>query len=78
MKKESGAYYVETWDVNLDDFTPQKGVRTGPYSLWGLRKPLLMLRQMGYTATRNDPSILVERRDAKPRKKNKEAQLEMF
>lgn len=41
-------YYVTTWDTNLQRFTPQIGVRTGPYSLFGLRRPLRKLRQMGY------------------------------
>lgn len=44
-------------------FTPQRGVRTGPYSLWGLRKPLRKLRAMGYSARKGDPSVSVDRDD---------------
>ena len=29
-------YYVTTWDPELEQYTPQKGVRTGPYTLFGL------------------------------------------
>ena len=35
-------YYVATWDSDKQEHTPQKGVRTGPYSLFGLRKALGM------------------------------------
>ncbi len=56
-------YYVQTWDTQRQEFTPQQGVRTGPWSLWGLRKALAQLRTMGYAADRGDPSVLVERRD---------------
>jgi len=54
-------YYVLTWDTDKQDFTPQKGVRTGPYSLWGLRKALRKLQQLGYSAGKGDASVLVER-----------------
>lgn len=52
-------YYVTTWDTDLQAFTPQAGVRTGPYSLFGLRKALRKLREYGYSADRDDPSVLV-------------------
>lgn len=61
-------YYVTTWDTEKQDFTPQKGVRTGPYSLWGLRKAIRKLRGMGYTARglggdgSGDSSVLIGRR----------------
>jgi len=65
-------YDVTTWDTEAQDFTPQPGVRCGPYSLFGLRKALRRLRDFGYPATRlphtpgdgdvGDPSVLVERR----------------
>lgn len=58
-----GIYYVTTWDVNLHQFTPQQGVRTGPYSLWGLRKAVRKLRALGYTARKGDPAINVSRTD---------------
>jgi len=54
-------YYVTTWDYEKHDFTPQKGVRTGPWSLWGLRKAIRKLRDLGYSAGRQDASVYVER-----------------
>ena len=54
---------VLTWDTNKQDFTPQAGVRKGPYTLWGLRRALRKLRQMGYAADRHDPSVLVRLRE---------------
>lgn len=54
-------YEVLTWDPETGRFTPQKGVRKGPYTLFGLRKALRQLREMGYAARRPDPSVLVER-----------------
>lgn len=66
-------YYVTTWDAERKKFTPQKGVRTGPYRLFALRKALRTLRGMGYSATKlprchypyagGDPSVLVESRE---------------
>ncbi len=53
-------YRVLTWDSDLQEFTPQRGVRSGPYSLFALRKPLRKLQTMGYSACRDDPSVLVE------------------
>jgi len=41
-------YWVTTWDSDLDGWTPQNGVRTGPWTLWGLRKAIRKLRAMGY------------------------------
>jgi hypothetical protein len=55
-------YYVTTYDPERGDFTPQAGVRTGPYTLFGLRRALRALRTWGYPATRDDPSVYVERR----------------
>ena len=55
-------YYVPTWDVDTQKFTPHAGVRTGPYTLFGLREALRKLQELGYAADRNDPSVLVERR----------------
>ena len=57
-------YYVTTWDCNRCRFTPQRGVRAGPYSLFGLRKALRRLQGMGYdTSRRGGCSVLVERDD---------------
>lgn len=68
-------YYVQTWDTNKQDFTPQAGVRCGPYSLFGLRKAIRKLRSMGYPCDyrsglgvrmeAGDPSVLVCRVDAR-------------
>lgn len=62
MKRPS--YHVLTWDVYRQKFTPQHGVRCGPYSLFGLRKPLRKLRdQCGYDIYRAGAhSVLVEKR----------------
>lgn len=60
-------YYVKTWDANKEEFTPQKGVRCGPYSLFGLRKALRELNCMGYDTKRDTAhSILVYKEEAKP------------
>lgn len=49
--------------MNTGTFTPQKGVRTGPYSKWGLRKALRALQAMGYeTSKAGGVSVLVEAR----------------
>lgn len=45
-------YYVHTWDPDTKEFTPQNGVRVGPWSKWGLRKALRSLQDMGYETTR--------------------------
>jgi hypothetical protein len=58
-------YYVETYDSNLEKFTAQRGVRKGPYSLFGLRTALRKLRSMGYPCDRDDPSVLVTRKPEK-------------
>lgn len=54
-------YYVYTWDTYQQKFTPQAGVRIGPYSLWDLKRALRKLQGMGYTVRRGDPAVLVER-----------------
>lgn len=65
-------YYVYTWDIEKEDFTPQKGVRCGPYSLFGLRRALRALQSLGYEADyygrrdgfgAGDPSVSVQRVD---------------
>ena len=56
-------YYVQTMDWALRKWTPQRGVRTGPYTLFGLRKALRKLQDMGYeTDRRGGVSVLVEKR----------------
>jgi len=61
-------YYVATWDVKKGMFTPEKGVRTGPYSLWGLRNAIRKLRECGYPCNYSskisgggDPSVSIWR-----------------
>lgn len=56
-------YRVTTWDAERQRFTPQPGVRCGPYTLFGLRLALRALRLMGYGCHRDDPSVLVEAYD---------------
>ena len=56
-------YEVLTWDVDKQHFTPQQGVRRGPYTKWGLRRALRALRDMGYnTSRRGGFSVLVQER----------------
>jgi hypothetical protein len=56
-------YFVTTWDSMKQDYTPQPGVRTGPWSLFGLRRALRALRMMGYEVKRpNAHSVLVVKR----------------
>ena len=52
-------YDVLTWDPERQEYTPQIGVRRGPYTLWGLRKALRKLRDLGYSAHRDDAFVLV-------------------
>ena len=55
-------YRVTTWDMDQQQWTPQQGVRDGPYSLMSLREALRKLQQMGYDTSRdNGVSVLVER-----------------
>ena len=55
-------YYVLTWDTDKQMFTPQRGVRAGPWSKWELRLPLRALGELGYDVTRaGGYSVLVQR-----------------
>ncbi len=45
-------YYVFTWDMDIQKYTPQVGVPCGPHSAYGLRQALHELRSMGYSAHR--------------------------
>ncbi len=56
-------YYVRTYDWNAEEYTPQAGVKVGPYSIWGLKRALQRLRSLGYQAHRQDNDVLVERED---------------
>jgi hypothetical protein len=58
-------YLVQTWDTELQRFTPQEGVDPGPHTLTGVRKALKQLRALGYSATEDDmaesdPSVAVD------------------
>ena len=57
-----GRYYVLTYDWDKREYTPQKGVRKGPYTKFGLRKAIRKLREMGYCADRDDNDVLIEKR----------------
>lgn len=64
MAERTTRYEVLTWDSDRQEFTPQIGVRRGPYSKWGLRRALRKLRDMGYeTHRRGAYSILVEAKE---------------
>lgn len=52
-------YWVETWNLELQQWTPQIGVPHGPHTLWSLRQALRLLRTMGYQADRDDNYTLV-------------------
>jgi hypothetical protein len=60
-RRRKPSYWVTTWDCNLQAFTPQAGVRTGPWTLWGLRRAFRALRAMGYPCRRGDPAVAVDR-----------------
>lgn len=62
-RKKKRCYFVSTWDSEIQRFTPQVGVKYGPYTQFGIRKPLRRLREMGYGVGRESPSVLVERID---------------
>lgn len=55
-------YDVLTWDTDLQKFTPQTGVRRGPYTLFGTRRALRKLAQMGYAGRPSEPCVLVTQR----------------
>ena len=59
LKSKKHKYWLTTWDSEAQDFTPQAGVWTGPYTLWGLRRALRALRDTGYQATRSDPCVYI-------------------
>lgn len=59
MSEQRRRYFVKTWDWDLHRWTHQKGVRVGPYSLFGLRAALRKLRALGYDACKGDNSTWV-------------------
>ena len=64
MRDLKTKYYIKTWCSKSETFTPQRGVRCGPYSLFGLRQALRRLRDWGYEAGRHDPAVYVFRSKA--------------
>lgn len=52
-------YFVETWDMDEQTFTPQEGIPSGPYSMFGLRRALRQLQECGYVARKPDPLVMV-------------------
>lgn len=64
VKLSKPRYYVYTWDTEKQDWTPQAGIRCGPYSLFGLRRPLRALWHCGYdTHRRSAFSVLVQKQE---------------
>jgi hypothetical protein len=53
-------YEVLTWDAEKEKFTPQQGVRRGPYTIFGLRKAFRKLQRIGYDTSRGSVSVWVE------------------
>lgn len=45
-------YYVFTWEMEIEKFTPQIGVPCGPHSLQRLKEAMKKLRTMGYSCHR--------------------------
>ena len=58
---DAARYFVETWDFDLQRWTPQEGAPHGPLTKWQLRDALRALRGMSYEARRGDPSVRVYR-----------------
>ena len=55
-------YDVLTYDWDKREYTPQRGVRRGPWSKWGLRRALRKLRKLGYDTGRGSSSVFVAQR----------------
>jgi hypothetical protein len=65
MEAKKETYRVTTWDMDLQKFTPQEGLKSEPYSKWEIREALRTLKGWGYDVKRAfSPSVLVERREA--------------
>lgn len=60
-RKRRPGYWVFTWDIERRCWSPQIGVKAGPYrTAMKLRKPIRQLRQMGYGYGRRDMlSVLI-------------------
>jgi hypothetical protein len=60
-------YEVLTWDPETGEFTPQIGVRRGPYTLFGLRAAIRKLYYLGYgefDLARGSTTVRIRRIDA--------------
>lgn len=53
-RKRRPGYWVFTFDFDKRCWSPQIGVKAGPYKLFGLKKPIRELRSMGYGFGRAD------------------------
>lgn len=54
-------YRIRTWDMDLQEYTPQEGVPEIVHGETGLRRALRALQGMGYSGRREyDPCVLVE------------------
>lgn len=58
-KKPAAEYYVYTYDADVGDYTVQDGVPEGPWTKWGLREAIRLLRECGYPSDRYDNFVLI-------------------
>ena len=54
-------FCVTTWDAELQRWTPQTGIESGPLCPSELRSALRLLKSIGYDIYRGAPSVRVER-----------------
>jgi hypothetical protein len=63
----TATYSIRTWDMELQEFTPQTGVPSSGLTIGDLKRSMRMLREIGYSCNRcggdSDPSVLIERED---------------
>ncbi len=55
-------YRIQTYDPELEQFTPQEGM-SQPWdqlTIAGLRRAMHELRGFGYQCNRSDPAVLIE------------------
>lgn len=63
MRPRKHKYFVTTYDGETKAWTPQRGVRTGPWSQFGLRRALRALRDTGYSITKSSGFMVRVQRD---------------
>ena len=62
--KAEPTYEITTWDMDKQEFTPQRGIQTPAVGQSGLRRSLRAAENFGYDVRRRGGySILVERVD---------------